>query len=231
MHRLLLVVTTAVYFAAATITACPVYVYTLAQKIEMTNDIFIIEVDDVEVVEQADKASDNYGLRRAAFKVVDVLKGSEPSNNIIESFDEFFHPYCNSVLKANTRYLVLSNQTEGYSYSGCGNIVVESKAKEMIEAIRTSLLVHKPTEMFTGIYIRDGEQFIGDDGTRTKAIDLWPRISNSEMTRVFIEAVPMPSGRLLVMNVFDETELSADEVAVVKEQAGIMDSQIFVANN
>jgi hypothetical protein len=213
------------------VSACPIIRYTLAEKVSLTNDIFIIQVDQVEVVEQADKEKEVFGLRRGKFKVVEVLKGSAPANDVIESFDESFSPYCNSVLTDNTRYLVLGNPTGQFFLNGCGNIMAESKARETIEAIKTSLLIHKPTEMFTGIYVRDQQRFLNDDGTTTKAIDLWPTEYYAEMTRVFIEAVRMPSGRLLVMNLFDEQTLSEEEVAVIKEQAGMMDTQIFASTN
>lgn len=228
-RNLTLMVVAAVCSWAAMVSACPVIRYTLAEKTSMTSDIFIIQVDQIDVVEPADKANESFGLRRGKFKVVEVLKGSAPALDVIESFDKSFSPYCNSVLTDNTRYLVLGNPSGKLFHTGCGNIMAESKAHETIEAIKTSLLIHKPTEMFTGIYVRDQQRFLNDDGTTTKAIDLWPTEYYAEMTRVFIEAVRMPSGRLLVISLFDEQTLSQEEIAVVKEQAGMIDTQIFAS--
>lgn len=178
----------------------------------VTENIYIVEVTDIKVIEKSDLKAFISGRRKGYFSVIETLKGSAEGSTYIESDDEPICCRCGMKVEKGDRYLVFQSSGSSAYYSSCGFTRPISETSDLPEVIKSLVQVYKATELFTGIYIREQQLFIGDDGTRTKIFELELENYYSEMVRVSFEGLRMKSGKLLASNLHDEHVLSQEEI-------------------
>ena len=79
---------------------------------------------------------------------------------------------------------------------------------------------HKPTEIVTGIFISNGRLFVNDDGSTTQIVQLVREDYYAPASRISFEGIKLPSGKLMVTNLQEESALSDNEIKVLEEQRG-----------
>jgi len=217
MKNLHPIIALCLYFCTSFAIACSCSRPSLPEKVNLSSNIFIVETYQIETIEKADKESYSGGIRHAKFKVLDTLKGSSSEALFISSAEEPVCCICQSQVQNNTKYLVFNNGGDRITLSHCGFTKPLLNSPDAAETIRALVQAHKPTEIFTGIYIRDKLLFLNDDGTKTKVLELEREDFYAEMSRITFEGIRLKNSKLLVVNLNDEQTLSIEEAAHIKE--------------
>ncbi len=206
------------YLFSSAIMACSCYFSSLAEKINISENIFIVETYQIETLKQANPEEFFSGERRGHFKVLKTLKGSSSGMTFINSAEKPICCMCQSQVKNNTKYLVFNSGGSEIHYGSCSLTKPVTNTHEITEIIEGMLEIHKPTSIFTGIYISKNQLFLNDNGNQTKALQLKSKNYFAKMIRVSFEGLKLPSGKVMVTNLQEEQVLSDDEVDVIEER-------------
>lgn len=204
-------------FFSSIVLACSCAYSTLEERVAVSENIFIVETYKIETLEAADHENLVSGKRRAYFKVLDTLKGSSSGMEFINSAEEPICCMCQMKVENNKQYLVFTNGSDVINLSSCGFTQAVSNPAEIAETIRAMLLIYKPTEIFTGVFISDDQLFLNDDGTNTKVVQLRLTDHFARMSRISFEGLRLPTGKLMVTKLDKEQTLSKAEVKVLEE--------------
>jgi len=206
------------YFSSSFAIACSCAYSTLSEKVNLSDNIFIVETYQIETIEKANPENYSGGKRHAQFKVLETLKGTPSAATFISSAEEPVCCICQSQVQNNTKYLVFDNGGGSINLGSCGFTQAISNSSEISDTIKAMVQAHKPTEIFTGIYISDRRIFLNDDGSVTEVLELVRKDYYAPMSRITLEGIKLPSGKLLLINLNEEQTLSGAEIAVIEER-------------
>ncbi|MBV1909908.1 MAG: hypothetical protein KUG78_11345 [Kangiellaceae bacterium] len=208
------------YLFSSLAVACSCRYVSLEEKIGLSENILIVEIHEIEVIEPANKENFVGGKRRGHFKVLETLKGSYSGPAFINSAEEPVCCVCQSKVMNKTKYLVFNDGSNEIHLSTCGLTKPISDNLEISEIVKSMLKSHKPTEIFTGIFISNGRLFVNDDGSTTQIVQLVREDYYAPASRISFEGIKLPSGKLMVTNLQEESALSDNEIKVLEEQRG-----------
>ena len=219
MNKLSSIVSLCLYFCSSVVLACSCAFSTLSEKVNLSENIFIVETYNIETTKKSDVKNYSSGQRRGYFKVLDTIKGSSSGMEVISSAEEPVCCMCQLKVKDKTKYLVFNNGGDIH-LSTCGFTQEIYNFAEVSETIRAMLMPYKPTENFTGIFIFERQLLLNDDGTQSKVLELERDDYFAEMSRISFEGLRLPSGKLWVIDLQEEQSLSEEQLKVVKERLG-----------
>lgn len=217
MKNIIRIITLSLYFCSSFALACSCGHITLEEKVNLSENIFIVETNRIETIIEADDENIPSGKRHAYFKVLETLKGSPSGIEFIVSAEKPICCMCHSKVTNNTKYLVFNTGGDKIFLNTCSLTQRVHDQNEQSETIKALLMPSQPSEVFTGVYVSNSQLFLNDDGTKTKLLQLATEGFYTPMIRVSFEGIRLPSGKLMVTNLHDELALTEQEVKVVEE--------------
>ena len=195
--------------------ACSCASFSLAEKVQSSDNIFIVKVTDVRVLEKGDQESFFAGSRRGYFDVIETLKGSANGLSYIESADLPICCMCQMKVRIETNYLVFQNSEQSIHLSSCGFTLPVSENSDLPKLIKMLVQAYKPTEIYSGIFSRKNQMFLNDDGSYNRLFELRLKEYYSEVSRVSFEGLRMKTGEIITIKLISEQALSKEEIKLL----------------
>ncbi|TKB43645.1 hypothetical protein [Thalassotalea mangrovi] len=174
--------------------------------IENWNDnqhVFIAEITDIEVIEQADPQHHRSGKEHGYFEIRQVFKGSPELVTHLAAANKPICCNCSTKLQAGT-YLVFANETGEKRLTSCSTSRPVKWLSYHLEVLQMLKAEIAPIR-YSGIYDRQLGTFLIEDELRTTVIHEYASTKQGNKLYLDIEAYPLNNGDLFLVNIHSET--------------------------